>query len=50
MPRGVKGPWGPADLDSAIVDVVEGVSYCVVEARTGIPGPTIRYQLRKRGL
>ena len=50
MPRGVKGPWGPSDLEAAIEAVVEGDPYSVVEERSGIPGPTIRNHLRRRGL
>ena len=50
MPRGVKGPWGPAELEAAIEAVVEGESYGAVEDRTGIPGPTIRNHVRRRGL
>lgn len=37
--RGVKGPWDPSELDTAIEAVVQGEPYSVVEERTGIPGP-----------
>lgn len=50
MPRGVKGSWGPSDLDAAIEAVVEGETYGAVELRTGIPAPTIRNHLLRRGL
>ena len=50
MPHGVKGPWGPAELEAAIGAVVEGETYGAVEDRTGIPGPTIRNHVRRRGL
>ncbi|MGH9044557.1 MAG: IS30 family transposase [Acidimicrobiales bacterium] len=48
--RGVKGPWDPSELDTAIEAVVQGEPYSVVEERTGIPAPTIRNYLRRRGL
>jgi len=50
VPRGVKGPWGPSELEAAIVAVVEGETYGVVEKRTGIPTPTIRNHVLRRGL
>ena len=50
MPSGVKGPWGSAELEVALAAVLEGETYEAVEKRTGIPGPTIRNHLRRRGL
>jgi IS30 family transposase len=50
MPRGVKGPWGSAELEVAIEAAIEGETYDAVEKRTGIPGPTIRNHVRRRGL
>ena len=38
------------DLEAAIEAAVEGEPYSVVEGRTGIPGPTIRNHVRRRGL
>lgn len=38
MPRGVKGPWGPSDLEAAIEAAVEGEPYGVVEKEDGYPG------------
>jgi IS30 family transposase len=46
----VKGPWDPADLEAALKAVIEGETYSVVEKRTGIPAPTIRNHLLRRGL
>ena len=50
MPRGVKGPWGSAELEVALEAVIEGATYAAAEKRTGIPGPSIRNHLRRRGL
>ena len=50
MPRGVRGAWGSSELEAAIEAVVEGEPYSVVEGRTGIPGPTIRNHVLRRGL
>ena len=50
MPKGVRGPWGPSDLNAAIEAAVGGEPYRAVEERTGIPGPTIRKHLLRRGL
>ena len=50
MPRGVKGPWGPSDLEAAIEAVVEGETYGAVEERTGIPAPTVRNHILRRRL
>ena len=50
MPSGVKGPWGSAELEAALAAVIAGETYDAVGKRTGIPGPTIRNHLRRRGL
>ena len=50
MPRGVKGPWGPSDLEVAIEAAIDGEPYGVVEERLGIPAPTIRNHVLRRGL
>jgi IS30 family transposase len=50
VPRGVKGPWGPSDLEAAIEAAIEGEPYGVVEERLGIPAPTIRNHVLRRGL
>jgi transposase, IS30 family len=50
VPRGVKGPWGPLELEAAIEAVLEGEAYRAAEERTGIPGPTIRNHVLRRSL
>jgi IS30 family transposase len=50
VPKGAKGTWGPSDLEAGIEAVIEGETYKVVEERTGVPGPTIRYHDLRRGL
>jgi len=50
VPRGVKGPWGLSELEAAIEAAVDGETYSAVEERTGIPAPTIRNHVRRRGL
>ena len=50
MPKGVKGLWGPWDLEAAIEAVIEGETYSVAQERTGIPGQTIWNHVRRRGL